>query len=132
MRGTKKIDQLAQKLIEVSKVDGIVDESNLWKGVQAVKESKSNYWIPLLKTLKTKLSRILTWQTAEVTSPIELDANTLNELKELFSQRYHRPIQVKTSIDSSLIAGIRVKIGDDVYDASIAERLKRISEANKI
>ena len=68
MRATKKIDQLAQKLIEVSKVDGIVDESNLWQGVQAVKESNSNYWIPLLKTLKKKLSRILTWQTAEVTS----------------------------------------------------------------
>jgi F-type H+-transporting ATPase subunit delta len=75
---------------------------------------------------------VLAWQTAEVTSSTALEASTVESLKESFSKRYDRPIDVKTKIDPSLIAGIRVKIGDDVFDASIAERLKRISEINKI
>ena len=74
---------------------------------------------------------MLAWQTAEITVTA-LEASTLESLKETFSKRYDRPIHVKTKIDPSLIAGIRVKIGDDVFDASIAERLKRISEINKI
>ena len=132
MRNSQKIDRLAQKLIDLSKVEGIVDESSLWKGLQGVKASHPKHWIPLLKILKYKLSRVLAWQTAEVTSSTALEASTLESLKETFSKRYDRPIHVKTKIDPSLIAGIRVKVGDDVFDASIAERLKRISEINKI
>lgn len=132
MRNSKKIDRLAHKLIELSKVEGIVDESSLWQGVQNLKASNFKYWVPLLKALKSKLARVLAWQTAEVSSPIALDSSTLESIKCSFSQRYNRPIQVKTHLDTSLIAGIRVKVGDDVYDASIAERLRRISEANKI
>jgi F-type H+-transporting ATPase subunit delta len=132
MRNSQKINRLAQKLIDLSKVEGIVDESSLWKGLQGVKASKPKHWIPLLKILKHKLSRVLAWQTAEVTSSTALEASTVESLKESFSKRYDRPIDVKTKIDPSLIAGIRVKIGDDVFDASIAERLKRISEINKI
>ena len=39
MRNSQKIDRLAQKLIDLSKVEGIVDESSLWQGLQGVKAS---------------------------------------------------------------------------------------------
>jgi F-type H+-transporting ATPase subunit delta len=46
-----------------------------------------------------------------------------------FSKLYNRPVSAVTKQDTSLIAGVRVRVGDDVYDASVAGRLQRLAES---
>ncbi len=123
----KKINRLAKRLISLSTVKGELNESELWQGGLRLKESGFKHLIPLLKVLRPKVSQAIAWQTIEVTSPTVLSDSAIASLKNVFEQKYNRPVQVRTKLDPALIGGLQVRIGDDVYDASVSAHLKRIS-----
>lgn len=123
----KKINRLAKRLINVSTVKGELNESELWQGILQLKESGFKQLVPLLKALRPKISQAVAWQTIEVTSPTKLSDSAIASLKSVFEKKYNRPVQVSTKLDPVLIGGLQVRIGDDVYDASVSTHLKRIA-----
>jgi F-type H+-transporting ATPase subunit delta len=123
----KKINRLARRLINVSTVKGDLNESELWQGILQLKESGFKQLVPLLKALRPKISQAVAWQTIEVTSPTKLSDSAIASLKSVFEKKYNRPVQVSTKLDPALIGGLQVRIGDDVYDASVSTHLKRIA-----
>ena len=123
----KKINRLAKRLINVSTVKGELNESELWQGILQLKESGFKQLVPLLKALRPKVSQAVAWQTIEVTSPTKLSDSAIASLKSVFEKKYNRPVQVSTKLDPALIGGLQVRIGDDVYDASVSTHLKRIA-----
>ncbi|RNE63660.1 F0F1 ATP synthase subunit delta [Cryobacterium tepidiphilum] len=60
---------------------------------------------------------------ATVTSAGPIDAPRLDRLKAGLARRYGRDITVNQVIDPSVVGGLRVQIGDDVIDGSVATRL---------
>jgi len=127
MDTSKKINRLAKRLIKVSTEKGELKESELWQGILQLKESGFKHLIPLLKALRPKVSQAVAWQTIEVTSPTVLSDSAIASLKNVFETKYNRPVQVRTKLDPALIGGLQVRIGDDVYDASVSAHLKRIA-----
>ena len=127
MDTSKKINRLAKRLIKVSTEKGELNESELWQGIIQLKESGFKHLIPLLKALRPKVSQAVAWQTIEVTSPTVLSDSAIASLKNVFETKYNRPVQVRTKLDPTLIGGLQVRIGDDVYDASVSAHLKRIA-----
>jgi len=127
MDTSKKINRLAKRLIKVSTEKGELNESELWQGILQLKESGFKHLIPLLKALRPKVSQAVAWQTIEVTSPTVLSDSSIALLKNVFETKYNRPVQVRTKLDPALIGGLQVRIGDDVYDASVSAHLKRIA-----
>ncbi|MFL2847526.1 MAG: FoF1 ATP synthase subunit delta [Coraliomargaritaceae bacterium] len=123
----KKINRLAKRLINVSTVKGELNESELWQGILQLKESGFKQLVPLLKALRPKISQAVAWQTIEVTSPTKLSDSAIASLKSVFEKKYNRPVQVSTKLDPALIGGLQVRIGDDVYDATVSTHLKRIA-----
>lgn len=127
MDTSKKINRLAKRLIKVSTEKGELKESELWQGILQLKESGFKHLIPLLKALRPKVSQAVAWQTIEVTSPTVLSDSAIASLKNVFETKYNRPVQVRTKLDPALIGGLQVRIGDDVYDASVSAHLKCIA-----
>jgi F-type H+-transporting ATPase subunit delta len=72
-------------------------------------------------------------QVAAVTLVVEhagaLDAASGAELQAEFSRRSGRDLQLETRPNPELIAGLRLRLGDDVYDASVAGRLHQLANA---
>ncbi|MEC8220324.1 MAG: F0F1 ATP synthase subunit delta, partial [Verrucomicrobiota bacterium] len=62
-------------------------------------------------------------------TPTGLSDDALKAIEVQFSKLYNRTVNTVTQPDTSLIAGVRVRVGDDVYDASIAGCLQRIAES---
>jgi len=63
----------------------------------------------------------------EVSSAEKLSANNLASLKDLLEKKYDQAIQIETVIDPSLIAGLKVKVGDHIIDGSVRSKLDRLS-----
>lgn len=63
---------------------------------------------------------------AIVTSARALDETQLRRLRDGLSQQYGRELRFNQVIDPSLIGGLRVQIGDDVIDSSVATRLSDV------
>jgi len=60
---------------------------------------------------------------ATVTSAGPIDESRLDRLKAGLARRYGRDITLNQVIDPSVVGGLRVQIGDDVIDGSVATRL---------
>jgi F-type H+-transporting ATPase subunit delta len=60
---------------------------------------------------------------ATVSSATVLPAEQLNRLKTELARRYGRELSVNLVIDPALLGGLRIQIGDDVIDGSVATRL---------
>ena len=63
---------------------------------------------------------------ANVTSAQPLNAKALNGLSKSLTKQYGRDIYVNASVDASLIGGVRVQIGADVIDGTVASRLNAL------
>jgi len=127
MKRDKKITQFAKKLVELSKDNGIVTEAKVTEVLAGLKQTQPRHYSTILKTFLSHIRREVALQTAVVYTPTALSDQTLEEIKKQFTQKYNRSIDVITEQDDSLIAGIRVRIGDDVYDASLTGRLKQLA-----
>lgn len=60
---------------------------------------------------------------AKVTSAITLSGDQRERLAAALTRQYGRDVHLNTVVDPDVIGGIRVDIGDDVIDGSIAGRL---------
>ncbi|MAV39190.1 MAG: ATP synthase F1 subunit delta [Puniceicoccaceae bacterium] len=127
MSPSKKINRLAKRLIAVATVNGELDESSLGQAITRMKERGFKQLLPLLKVLRFKVARAVARQTLEVTSSNPLSEGALAKLEKEFTQKYQRRLRLKTVIDPSMIGGLQVRIGDDVYDASLMAQLNRLA-----
>lgn len=61
--------------------------------------------------------------TAVVTSAIELSPEQTERLRAALTKMYGKSVQTNVVIDPSVVGGIKVAVGDDVIDGTIARRL---------
>lgn len=60
---------------------------------------------------------------ASVTAAVPLTREQVDRLQGVLSRRYDRPVQVYVGIDPAVVGGVRVQVGDDVIDGTLATRL---------
>jgi len=66
---------------------------------------------------------------AQIESAFELDAAQVAQLVAKLEAKYSRKVQAEVNVDKRLIGGVRIIIGDEVYDASVRGRLEAMSAA---
>lgn len=66
---------------------------------------------------------------AEIVSAYPMDATQVNELVTALEKKFGRKLIATVSVDSSLIGGVRVTVGDEVLDQSVSARLQRMHTA---
>lgn len=112
--------------------DGLVDAER----VSAVCEYAQTQVPPaqrtkLLKTYLARLKPIVAARSAVVESSGELSPETLAELVKKLERRAGGKLRVETKIDKSLLGGVRVKCGDDVFERSASAVLRDLQTSSK-
>jgi F-type H+-transporting ATPase subunit delta len=64
---------------------------------------------------------------AKISSAYPLDDAQRNQVVNLLSSRFKRNINATVTIDPELIGGIKVEVGDKVWDASVRGRLQTMA-----
>ena len=62
----------------------------------------------------------------EVTSAIELDPQTVENIGNAIGERTGRRVQLESKVDPDILGGIVLRVGDRILDASIANRLESL------
>ncbi len=129
MQRHKKVIQLAKKMVALSKDNtGAITEERVKEVLAGLSQVQPRHHLLLVRKYLNYLRRELALQTAVVTSPATLSPESLDAIAQHYSKVYDRPIQAVAAEDTSLIAGVRVRVGDDSYDASVSGRLQRLAE----
>lgn len=66
---------------------------------------------------------------AEVTSAFEMTAAQLSELAVTLEKKFGRKLHPTVKVDSSLIGGVRIVVGDQVLDTSVRAKLQKMHVA---
>lgn len=66
--------------------------------------------------------------TVQVRTAVPLDAESTRLIAERLGKSLGKTVQVQGTVDPELIGGIVIRIGDTVYDGSVATRLVRLRE----
>jgi F-type H+-transporting ATPase subunit delta len=78
-------------------------------------------------TAWTRLIRIeLERRQVTATSAIELTADEKRDIENSLQIQYGNGLQYQWEVDPSMIAGIRLKVGDDVIDGTVKARIDRL------
>lgn len=66
--------------------------------------------------------------TVELRTAEPLDAATLEQVRSRVGGMLKREVKLQTKIDPSIVGGLIIRVGDTVYDASLAARLRQMRE----
>jgi F-type H+-transporting ATPase subunit b len=67
--------------------------------------------------------------TAFVTTPVPLSAEQTRNLTDALSSLIDRRIELQTNVDTGLIAGIQIRVGDRLLDNTVVNELSRVRES---
>lgn len=81
---------------------------------------------PLLEAFYAAVARELRFSEARIEFAGTLPAGTADALAAHFSALYERAVAPVATENPALLGGVRVQVGDDVYDASLAGALARL------
>ena len=65
---------------------------------------------------------------AYVVSAVELSEDEKERVSSMLKQRMNQKVECRWSVDKTLLAGLRIKINDQILDNSAANRLARLRE----
>jgi F-type H+-transporting ATPase subunit delta len=82
----------------------------------------------VLEAAKNQLNKLRGRIDVFVTSAAPINGAQLEQIKAKISALQGREVILHTKIDADLLGGIKVRIGDKVYDSSLSTQLKRMKE----
>lgn len=85
----------------------------------------------LIDVVRAKISDEKGEVTAEVTAAQKLSAEQIKELSETLKMSVGKDINIKATIDESLIGGLIVKVGSKMIDSSIKSKLSNLQNVMK-
>ena len=79
----------------------------------------------------TPADKVRLYETGEVSAVLwseqPLEQETVDEIRDIIAQAFDDDeVNIETDVDASLIGGLRLQVGDTVYDGSLAHRLNVI------
>ena len=127
MAADKKTKLLAHQLFKLSLADGQVSAEQVSGVLGWVNKHSPRQPVTLLKIYQRLIATELSRSQAIVAHAGPLGAGVIAQIEKAMTKKYSRPITATAAPDATLLAGIRVRIGDDVYESSAASQLASLS-----
>lgn len=129
MKISKQARRDAKSLFSTCRQDGILSDSRVRTAVTEVLARKPRGYVGVLHHFHRLVKLDLARRTAKVESAAVLPGTTEAAIRDNLGRRYGQGLQVDFSTNPALLGGIRVQVGSDVYDGSVAARLTSLQDS---
>ncbi len=129
MKVSKTAAATARRLFGLCQPGGRFDESKLRSVVTALIDKKPRDYAAILATLQ-RLTRLeMERRKVTVESAVAIDESTRKRVVEGLASQYGAGLDVTYQVTPSLLGGLRIRVGNDVFDGSVQGRLDRLANA---
>lgn len=125
----KQVQQLARQLFRLSVVDGEVSAERVAGVLAYVEKNRPAHPVAVLRSYQRLIAAEIARCRAVVDHAGPLAAGVLEAISAAMTRRYSRRITGSARRNDSLIAGVRVRVGDDVYESSVAGQLEQLARS---
>ena len=125
----RKAQQFARQLFKMSIVDGVVSAERVSGVLAYIEKHRPANPVMVLKAYARYLAAELAKGEAVVEHAGAINAATLAAIAATMTTKYGRPVTAAARPNAALLAGLRVHVGDDIYESSVAGQLAALSAA---
>jgi F-type H+-transporting ATPase subunit delta len=129
MKISKQARHSAKVLFRSCLVGGALDENRVRETVRLIIAQKPRGYVGILDHFQRLVKLELDRRTATVESAVPLSAELSASVQNNLNRVYGSGLTVSFRQEPSLIGGLRVRVGSDVYDGSIRARLNALRES---
>ena len=129
MKISKQARRDAKQLFNVCKVSGVLDENRVRQSVSAVIAKKPRGFVAILSHFQRLVKLDIERRSARVESAVAASDALQSSVKTNLAARYGAGLNVTFAVNPSLIGGLRVQVGSDVFDGSVKARLAELEAA---
>jgi F-type H+-transporting ATPase subunit delta len=129
MRADKKTKLLAKQLFKLSLVNGAVSPEQVTGVLGYVEKTTPRHTLALLKLYQRAIVTELAKSRALVEHAGPVTDATLRSMVAAMTKKYKRPVTATAQPNPKLLAGLRVRVGSDVFEASVSGQLAALSSA---
>ena len=128
MKINKEIRQISRQMLRASFTDGQFDRGKIASLVQSLISKKPRRYLDILQNYKRLLRLEIEKRHATIESASELSPQTSSKVITKLKKKYGNDLTAEFVVDPALLGGIRVRVGSDVWDGSVRNRLQRLQQ----
>jgi F-type H+-transporting ATPase subunit delta len=126
MKLNKEIRQLSRKMLQASFTDGQLDPGRITSLVDSLIAQKPRNYVNVLKNYRRLLRLELEKRQATIETASEVEPAIRSEIMANLKTKYGNDLATEFHVDPQLLGGMRVRVGSDVWDGSVRNRLERL------
>jgi len=123
MKSPKQLRREARQMFRLCLVRGLLDETRVRQAVQGVLEANRRRSLTLLSYFQRLVRLERARHTAEVESAASLPQTLQARILSNLDRVYGPGLSTSFALNPALIGGIRIRVGNDVYDGSVRSGL---------
>jgi F-type H+-transporting ATPase subunit delta len=128
MKINKEIRQLSREMLRASFTDGQLDRGKIASLVQSLITKRPRHFIDILQYYKRLLRLEIEKRHAKIESSTELNPKAAFDIGARLKRKYGDDLTTEFVVDPTLLGGIRVRVGSDVWDGTLRNRLERLQQ----
>ena len=129
MKINKRAKREARQLYRHCLVNGLLDENRVRDVVQHVAAAGRRDCLPILSHFRRLVRLELTRHTATVESAAPLPPDLQAAVEASLTRRYGPGLRTAFALRPALIGGMRIQVGNDVYDGSVRTGLAALEKS---
>ena len=128
MKTTRQTLREAKQLFHLCMVDGNLDENRVRQVVRSVIDSGRQGSLKVLSRFHRLVRIEREARSAKIESPGPLPGEVRASIESDLTRLYGRGLQTSYADNPTLLGGVRITVGSDVFDGSIRARLADLEE----
>jgi F-type H+-transporting ATPase subunit delta len=128
MKLNKEVRQVGREMLRGSFTDGQLDRGRIASLVQSVIAKKPRHYTDILHYYKRLLRLEIEKRHAKIESAVQLAPEAATKIVEKLKKKYGDDLTSEFIVDSTLLGGVRVHVGSDVWDGTVRTRLQRLEQ----
>ncbi len=129
MKISKQAKRDAKHLFGTCKVNGLMDDGRVRQSVQAVISRKPRGYLGILNHFQRLVKLDLDRRAATVESAVVLTPAQQQSVQQNLVTRYGQGLNVTFAVNPALLGGLRIKVGSDLIDGSVQNRIAALADS---
>jgi F-type H+-transporting ATPase subunit delta len=128
MKINKEIRQLSRAMLRASFTDGQLDRGKIGTIVESLVAKRPRHFVDVLQQYKRLLRLEIEKRHAKIESATKLAPQAAANIVERLKKKYGADLTSEFLVDPSVLGGVRVRVGSDVWDGTLRNRLERLQQ----
>jgi len=128
MKINKETRQLSKELLRASFTEGRLDNGRIASLVISLIKKKPRNYIKVLEAYKRLLRLEVEKRSATIETATEVAPESSAQIVANLKRKYGNDLATRFVVNRELLGGMRIRVGSDVWDSSVRNRLHRLQQ----